>query len=236
VSSYGAGIPQIKGAKRIAGNIIWAGPEVEKVFRSKHRQDGVRYYENEKVYTRSLAILLCKGPVSGISRIWVNNEVFVDFRDPDGAYFRPPRASRPPPTWTPPRFTASTCGSITAPRTRAGSDLRGRRGRRPRPGLPGLVLHHAPGLSGRKFGALPNFEAEVVADGTAPSADTEFVFAPRPSQLRGTHEFTPEETVGVHRAGPGCRLRRRLGRISAYAYLFNKFSNHHHLDCPWPCP
>jgi hypothetical protein len=54
---------------------------------SKHRQDGVRYYEYVQTTTSTFAIAFCEGPVSGISRIWVNSEIFADFRDPAGPYY-----------------------------------------------------------------------------------------------------------------------------------------------------
>lgn len=87
VSTYGAPIPIVYESARLAGNIIYMSDVVEDVNRSKHRNEGVRYYEMVKTYTATFAIAFCEGPVSGISRIWVNEEVFADFRDPDGEYY-----------------------------------------------------------------------------------------------------------------------------------------------------
>jgi hypothetical protein len=83
-SSWGMAIPIQYGSGRMAGNIIYMSDIVETIDRSKHRQDGVRYYEMIRTYTATFAIAFCEGPVTGIARIWMNNKIFVDFRDPDG--------------------------------------------------------------------------------------------------------------------------------------------------------
>jgi hypothetical protein len=83
-SSWGMAIPIQYGSGRMAGNIIYMSDITETIERSRHRQDGVRYYEMTKTYTATFAIAFCEGPVTGIARIWMNNKIFVDFRDPDG--------------------------------------------------------------------------------------------------------------------------------------------------------
>lgn len=87
ISTYGAPIPIIHGSARIAGNIIYMQDVNQTIIQSKHRQDGVRYFEYDRLYTSTFAIAFCEGPVIGIARIWVNNSIFVDFRDPDGPYY-----------------------------------------------------------------------------------------------------------------------------------------------------
>lgn len=87
VSTFGAPIPVVYGSGRLAGNIIWMDRIETTWIQSKHRQDGVRYYEHTLLYTTSFAVAFCEGPVTGIARIWINNEIFVDFRDPDGPYY-----------------------------------------------------------------------------------------------------------------------------------------------------
>ena len=86
-SSWGAAIPIQYGSGRMAGNMIYMSDIVETIDRSRHRQDGVRYYEMVRTYTATFAIAFCEGPVEDISRIWVNNKVFADWRDPTSEYF-----------------------------------------------------------------------------------------------------------------------------------------------------
>ena len=84
ISTWGAPIPIQYGSGRMAGNIIYMSDIVETIDRSRHRQDGVRYYEMVKTYTATFAIAFFDGTVQpeGIARIWMNNKVIADFRDP----------------------------------------------------------------------------------------------------------------------------------------------------------
>jgi len=84
-SSWGMAIPIQYGSGRMAGNIIYMSDIVETIERSRHRQDGVRYYEMTKTYTATFAIAFFDGsvPPEGIARIWMNNKVIADFRDPE---------------------------------------------------------------------------------------------------------------------------------------------------------
>ena len=85
ISSWGAPIPIQYGSGRLAGNIIYMSDIIETIERSRHRQDGVRYYEMTKTYTATFAIAFCDGsvPPEGIARIWMNNKIIADFRDPE---------------------------------------------------------------------------------------------------------------------------------------------------------
>jgi len=85
-SSWGMAIPIQYGSGRMAGNIIYMSDIVETITRSKHRQDGVRYYEMVKTYTATFAIAFCE-EIEAILRIWVNNKIFVDYRDPSSPYY-----------------------------------------------------------------------------------------------------------------------------------------------------
>lgn len=87
ISTYGAAIPIQYGSGRMSGNIVRMSPVVETVERSRHRQDGVRYYEMVKTYAATFAMCFCEGPVPGVARIWVNGKIFADFRDPAGPYY-----------------------------------------------------------------------------------------------------------------------------------------------------
>ena len=87
ISTYGAAIPIQYGSGRMSGNSVRMSPVVETIVRSRHRQDGVRYYEMVKTYTATFAMCFCEGPVPGVARIWVNGKIFADFRDPNGPYY-----------------------------------------------------------------------------------------------------------------------------------------------------
>jgi len=87
VSTYGAPIPIQYGSGRLAGNIIYMQDPVETVSTKNFREEGVRYTTKTMTYTSTFAIAFCEGPVDGISRIWVNNNLYADFRDPSGTFF-----------------------------------------------------------------------------------------------------------------------------------------------------
>lgn len=87
ISTYGSPIPIVYESSRLAGNIIYMQNVNQTVTRSKHRQDGVRYYEIVNTYSSTFAIAFCEGPVIGISRIWVNGKIFADYRDPTSPYY-----------------------------------------------------------------------------------------------------------------------------------------------------
>jgi hypothetical protein len=79
-SSWGMAIPIQYGSGRMAGNIIYMSDITETIERSRHRQDGVRYYEMVRTYTATFAIAFCGAPATGwVNRIWVNNKIFVDY-------------------------------------------------------------------------------------------------------------------------------------------------------------
>ena len=85
-SSWGMAIPIQYGSGRMAGNIIYMSDIKETIERSKHRQDGVRYYEMVRTYTATFAIAFCE-TIEAVLRIWVNNKVFADYRDPSSPYY-----------------------------------------------------------------------------------------------------------------------------------------------------
>jgi hypothetical protein len=87
ISTYGSPIPIQYDDGRMCGNIIYMSNVVETVSRSRHRQDGVRYYEMVKTYTATFAIAFCEAVGKTLARIWVNGKVFVDYRDPAGPYY-----------------------------------------------------------------------------------------------------------------------------------------------------
>jgi hypothetical protein len=81
ISSYGAPVPILRGTKRYAGNLAWMSDVREKAYRTKHRQNGERYYQNYREYYASMFLLFCEGEIKQIQRVWVNNEVWYDVRD-----------------------------------------------------------------------------------------------------------------------------------------------------------
>ena len=88
ISTYGAPIPIQYDDGRMAGNIIYMSNVVETIERSRHRQDGIRYYEMVRTYTATFAIAFCENTnLRDLARIWVNGKVFVDYRDPYGPYY-----------------------------------------------------------------------------------------------------------------------------------------------------
>ena len=40
-----------------------------------------------KTYTSTFAISFSEGPVVGLARIWVNGQIFADYRDPSSPYY-----------------------------------------------------------------------------------------------------------------------------------------------------
>ncbi len=75
ISSYGAAIPQVYGSVRIAGNVIWNGGIAEHST-SQSSKGGPE--QTSFTYSWSGAILICKGEITGIRRIWGNKRLLVD--------------------------------------------------------------------------------------------------------------------------------------------------------------
>ncbi len=80
-SSYGNTLPIVKGAVRIAGNVIWSTDIVE----HKHTEDvgggkggGPSQEVTTYSYTVSCAIAFCEGPIAGFKRIWANGRLILD--------------------------------------------------------------------------------------------------------------------------------------------------------------
>lgn len=78
-SSYGQMIPIVFSTCRIAGNIIWALPikEVPTTYTQNVGGKGgkARHSHTDYSYFATLAISLCEGKISEISRIWANNKL-----------------------------------------------------------------------------------------------------------------------------------------------------------------
>lgn len=78
-SSYGMPVPVCYGTIRAAGVIIWA-PDLEE----HTEQDEVGKGPGQEVETTSyyadVAILICDGPIDGVTRIWADDELILDRR------------------------------------------------------------------------------------------------------------------------------------------------------------
>jgi hypothetical protein len=86
ISSYGAAIPRVWGPEnRINGNIIWSTGLRETEQREKQsaggKGGGSSVTNVTYTYDASVAILICRGPIGGIGRIWADSKLIADFRD-----------------------------------------------------------------------------------------------------------------------------------------------------------
>ncbi|MFG7180663.1 phage tail protein [Burkholderia pseudomallei] len=73
-SAYGRWIPTVYGTYRVAGNVIWVSPvTVSEEDKKKAPIEAAHM---------SLAIALCKGPITGVRRIWANHKLIYDVSNP----------------------------------------------------------------------------------------------------------------------------------------------------------
>lgn len=79
VSTYGVAIPLAYGAVRLAGNVIWA-PDLEEVETETEvgGKGGPSQTQVTYSYFATFALLLCKGSVRGIRRIWADAVLIFD--------------------------------------------------------------------------------------------------------------------------------------------------------------
>jgi hypothetical protein len=79
-STYGMGIPQVFGSMRLAGNVIWARPLIEKRRKQSAGKGGgqtVVSYE----YFATFAVAFARGPVDAIRRVWADGKLLVDLSE-----------------------------------------------------------------------------------------------------------------------------------------------------------
>ena len=74
-SSYGVPIPYCVGNNRIAGNIIWASQK--RPYTIKTSSKGQPTTEATG-YRQDMAILICKGPITGIHKVWADNNLVIN--------------------------------------------------------------------------------------------------------------------------------------------------------------
>lgn len=76
-SAYGGPIPLVFGKQRVAGNIIWASSKT--TYQIKQGGKGGSANAPSSVgYRVDMAIALCKGDITGISRVWADGKLIVD--------------------------------------------------------------------------------------------------------------------------------------------------------------
>jgi hypothetical protein len=77
LSVYGAAIPFEYGVNRHAGTVIW--PQILEAQEHAHSESTKGGPEQKTyTYTMSFAILVCEGPIDGIRRIWANKKLIYD--------------------------------------------------------------------------------------------------------------------------------------------------------------
>lgn len=80
-SEYGVTVPSIIGKQRVAGNIVWA-EEKQAHTNSTDSSSGSKgapvTTTINTTYSISLAILLCKGEILGIDKIWADGQLIID--------------------------------------------------------------------------------------------------------------------------------------------------------------
>lgn len=86
ISSYGAAIPRIWGPEnRVNGNIIWSTGLRETEHRDKQsaggKGGGSTVTNVSYTYDASFAVLIGRGPIGGIGRIWADSKLIADFRE-----------------------------------------------------------------------------------------------------------------------------------------------------------
>jgi hypothetical protein len=75
-SQYGAAIPIVYGAYRVAGNIIWAD-ELQEHAEEQDSGSGGGGATNY-TYTCSFAVSICEGPIAGLRRIWADGKLIYE--------------------------------------------------------------------------------------------------------------------------------------------------------------
>lgn len=75
-SSYGQGIPWVRGTSRIPGNIIWSSGLQEHEHTESAGKGGPT--QTTYTYTSSFAVSLCEGPITGVRRIWADGKLLYN--------------------------------------------------------------------------------------------------------------------------------------------------------------
>lgn len=81
-STYGAVIPRIYGTDAVAGNVIWLENNQLKETATKKKSSGKggggKTSTRTYTYSATFAVVLCKGPIIGIRRMWIGPDLVYD--------------------------------------------------------------------------------------------------------------------------------------------------------------
>jgi len=80
-STYGMGIPQVFGSMRLAGNVIWARPLIEKRRKQSAGKGGGGQTVVSYEYFATFAVAFARGPVDAIRRVWADGKLLVDLAE-----------------------------------------------------------------------------------------------------------------------------------------------------------
>lgn len=84
-STYGRGIPWVRGRVRVAGNIIWSAAVQEHTTTTvveagggKDSGGGTTVVQTSYYYTCKFAIALCEGTILGVRKVWLNGSLIYN--------------------------------------------------------------------------------------------------------------------------------------------------------------
>jgi hypothetical protein len=84
-STYGMGIPEVHGAMRLAGNVIWARPLIEKRQKQSLGKGAGGQAVTNYSYHATFAVAFAKGLIGAIRRVWADGKLLVDLSENAGA-------------------------------------------------------------------------------------------------------------------------------------------------------
>jgi hypothetical protein len=185
-SMEGAPRAIVYGKAVVAGNIIQTGPLIETKHKERTGKGGP--VQETYNYSRSYAIRVCEGPIAGIARIWRDDKLVYDARDPNV-----PEDGMSAADW------AASINAVTADTATFGDKLTiylGDETQEPDPTLEGLPAANGGGMGNvpahrgtayvvianddltDRQGTVPQYRFEVVAGGTAANTTTIRYVAP----------------------------------------------------------
>jgi len=80
-STYGMGIPHVFGSMRLAGNVIWARPLIEKRRKQSSGKGGGGQTVVSYEYFATFAVAFARGPIDAIRRVWADGKLLVDLSE-----------------------------------------------------------------------------------------------------------------------------------------------------------
>lgn len=76
-AQYGVPIYTVVGRQRVAGQVVWASKKRTYKIETQTGKGGGPTVVSTG-YKQDLAILLCRGPITGITTVWANNKKIID--------------------------------------------------------------------------------------------------------------------------------------------------------------